>query len=73
MSATQREPALAIGRLVCNLATSDDIDAIREWMRATDPEGFGCACEPAVICGTCRMRFRHSVLRNLLGATEGGA
>lgn len=62
-----REPVLAFGRLVVGNATSDDVDSIREWMRATDPEGFGCACEPAVMCGPCRMRFRHSVLRRILG------
>jgi hypothetical protein len=60
---------------VSGSASQDDIDQIRDWMRATDPEGFGCACEPAVMCATCRMRFKHSVLRNMLGATEqkGGA
>ena len=72
MSVKQREPVLAVGRLVSGSATADDIDDIREWMRSTDPEGFGCACEPTVLCGPCRMRFRHSVLRNLLIATKGG-
>jgi ferredoxin len=55
---------------VSGSASQDDIDQIREWMRATDPEEFGCVCEPAVMCGTCRMRFKHSVLRSILRDTD---
>jgi transcriptional regulator with XRE-family HTH domain len=33
--------------------------ALREWLKANDPEGFGCACQPdGSICSTCRWAAR---------------
>jgi hypothetical protein len=43
---------------------------LRNWLKDNDPEGFGCACTPDNICGTCRERSRQAPLRRALETYE---
>lgn len=44
--------------------------ALREFLSANDPEGFGCACAPESECGPCRTRKSQAPLRAALAAHE---
>lgn len=43
---------------------------LREWLENYDAEGFGCACAPGVVCGTCQWRERIRPLQAALAAFE---
>lgn len=43
-------------------------DAIRAYLKANDPEGFGCACGPNARCGPCSEYERQRPLKAALVA-----
>ena len=44
--------------------------ALRECLGKYDAEGFGCACAPGVVCGTCQWRERIRPMQAALAAHE---